>query len=413
VPDANCDFLGAADRIGAALCRDALWSGKRCNWLGASMESLNGAWTTVHRAFGPELYSGTSGVALFLARLFSLTGAKPYLTAARGAVAQALTRLDDISLDAHIGFYSGLTGIAYALHEVAEALDRPGYATEALRILQSQSAEHPGGQGLDVISGSAGAIPVLLRFYRQSRQDFLLYLAIGHAEHLLSAAERSDHGWSWNTLHTPVQANLTGFSHGAAGIGWALVEIFAETHEERFREAAQQAFRYERHCFSAEHDNWPDFRSFNQSRADANGTGFMMAWCHGAPGIGLSRLRAYRILGDPLLLEEAETALRSTAKSLNNPSAGGSYSLCHGHSGNAELAIYAAQVLGTPEHGSLAAQVGRQGIEHYRTNRIPWPCGVLQGGETPGLMLGLAGIGYFYLRLHDPARVPSVLIVGP
>jgi hypothetical protein len=28
-------------------------------------------------------------------------------------------------------------------------------------------------------------------------------------------------------------------------------------------------------------------------------------------------------------------------------------------------------------------------------------------------MLGLAGIGYFYLRLHDRKKVPSVLMVGP
>ena len=35
------------------------------------------------------------------------------------------------------------------------------------------------------------------------------------------------------------------------------------------------------------------------------------------------------------------------------------------------------------------------------------------GGETPNLMIGLAGIGYFYLRLYDPVAVPSVLIMQP
>ncbi|MCC8937628.1 hypothetical protein [Bradyrhizobium ivorense] len=29
------------------------------------------------------------------------------------------------------------------------------------------------------------------------------------------------------------------------------------------------------------------------------------------------------------------------------------------------------------------------------------------------LLLGLAGIGHFYLRLYDPANVPSVLIPRP
>jgi hypothetical protein len=41
-------------------------------------------------------------------------------------------------------------------------------------------------------------------------------------------------------------------------------------------------------------------------------------------------------------------------------------------------------------------------------NRAPWPCGT--SGDTPNLMLGLAGIGYFYLRLAIPA-IPSILLL--
>ena len=41
--------------------------------------------------------------------------------------------------------------------------------------------------------------------------------------------------------------------------------------------------------------------------------------------------------------------------------------------------------------------------------RDGWLCGVPEGVETPGLMTGLAGIGYGLLRLADPGRVPSVL----
>lgn len=38
-----------------------------------------------------------------------------------------------------------------------------------------------------------------------------------------------------------------------------------------------------------------------------------------------------------------------------------------------------------------------------------WQCGIPRNVESPGLMVGLAGIGYGLLRLADPARVPSVL----
>ena len=40
-----------------------------------------------------------------------------------------------------------------------------------------------------------------------------------------------------------------------------------------------------------------------------------------------------------------------------------------------------------------------------------WLCGVPAGVETPGLMAGIAGIGYNLLRFADPQEVPSVLLV--
>jgi hypothetical protein len=43
--------------------------------------------------------------------------------------------------------------------------------------------------------------------------------------------------------------------------------------------------------------------------------------------------------------------------------------------------------------------VGEQGIEQIERQDLRWPCGVTDGDETPNLMLGTAGIGYFYLRL--------------
>jgi hypothetical protein len=59
----------------------------------------------------------------------------------------------------------------------------------------------------------------------------------------------------------------------------------------------------------------------------------------------------------------------------------------------------------------MAHEVGDVGIESYAAKDLPWPCGTHEG-ETASLMLGLAGIGYFYLRLND-ATVPSLLLLCP
>jgi hypothetical protein len=66
-------------------------------------------------------------------------------------------------------------------------------------------------------------------------------------------------------------------------------------------------------------------------------------------------------------------------------------------------------VLGEETAGDLklVAEVANVGIERY-ANGGSWPCGT-GSGETPSLMLGFAGIGHFYLRLHSQ-KIPSILI---
>ena len=46
-----------------------------------------------------------------------------------------------------------------------------------------------------------------------------------------------------------------------------------------------------------------------------------------------------------------------------------------------------------------------------RRRGVAWPGGVPNADEMVGLMMGVAGIGYFYLRLHDEAKTPSILMV--
>ena len=78
----------------------------------------------------------------------------------------------------------------------------------------------------------------------------------------------------------------------------------------------------------------------------------------------------------------------------------GNYSLCHGLSGNAEILLYGWQVLGQDfvEGLATAHAVANARIANSMKYTGPWRG---KGSEPPGLMLGLAGIGYFYLRLYN------------
>ena len=136
-----------------------------------------------------------------------------------------------------------------------------------------------------------------------------------------------------------------------------------------------------------------------------------MFWCHGGPGIALSRLTAAeRLDGARRWRAEAGTGLELTQETVARAiqHRAGNFSLCHGVGGNAEILAEGARVLGGrwTRGADLAAEAAEAGLVwHAATGQ--WPCGAGQR-ETPGLMLGVAGIGYFYLRLAG-APAPSVL----
>jgi lantibiotic biosynthesis protein len=252
-----------------------------------------------------------------------------------------------------------------------------------------------------MISGSAGAIPALLALSRLPGGGDLVEAAARHARFLIDSANRGDRGWSWATVENRY-SDLTGFAHGAAGIAFALLETFHATGDPAFREAAVEGFRYERSVFVPDQENWPDFRFPPKDGK----TACAVMWCAGAPGIGLSRLRAWKLLGDPIYREEAEAAIRTTSRWLAG-SEDGNYSLCHGNAGNVELLLDS----GEASHREIARRVGEAGMRRYEEESVSWPCGIQGRGETLGLMLGQAGIAHFYLRLHDAQRTPSVLMV--
>jgi lantibiotic modifying enzyme len=300
-----------------------------------------------------------------------------------------------------------MTGIAYTL----TAMGLEDKARQALRELNEVDAD---GNNLDVIGGIAGAIPPLIGMGIALSDDALVDIAIRFGEDLLRQARKGVNGWSWNTMSVPAERrreDLTGFSHGAAGIAWALSELFHHTRDARFRTAAEEARRYESSQYNPQYENWPDVRYlYDPDSPSKDGPSYPISWCHGAPGIGLDRLRAYAIHGGEVLRNEAEIAMRTTATILIYMK-GSNFSLCHGLGGNADLLICAARVLNDPARMTLPEQVGEQGIEQIEHQDLRWPCGVTDGDETPNLMLGTAGIGYFYLRLYDPGNVPSVLIL--
>jgi type 2 lantibiotic biosynthesis protein LanM len=404
-------FLDAAARIGRRLCRDAVWADGRCNWLGWTVEARSGQWVTAYRAMGSSVYDGTSGIGLFLAQLAPLTGDPIIRATSEAALAQALTVIDTLSSAGEYGFYSGLSGIAWCCTESGMLLGQDALVARGRKAMLRAASIAPNAHRLDIINGSAGLIPALLDSAEREQSEELLHAAILHGEHLMNLAARTSQGWSWDTLGVPNERHLLGFAHGASGIAYALTALCAATGNQDFLDGAREALRYERAHFRPAAGNWPDLRSFVQPTSTGEQP-CMVAWCHGAPGIGFARLLLNKLIAnEPQVLAEAEVAIRTTAATLGEVAPGkGNLSLCHGDGGNADLLILGADLLNRPELRQIAETAGNQALSRFEETGMPWPCGIPNAGESPNLLLGLAGVGYFFLRLYDSRKTPTVLV---
>jgi lantibiotic modifying enzyme len=408
-------YLDAAERIGAAICGQAIWHENRCNWIGEVPEpELAGAAKPSYVSLRSDFYGGTSGVALFLARLHSVCGDKKVRHVALGAIRHSLTHVREHFPPADRGLYVGRTGVALAGAYVGHLLDEEGLVIEALKLLKEVRRVRNGSE-CDLMGGAAGAIIALLMMGELSGERWPSARALDLGDELLDMAELSKSGMSWSSPMHPRQRNLCGFSHGTAGIGYALLELYKASGAMLYRDVAVQAFEYERGFFNPSAGNWPDLRNLASHSHSIKMNRYPAFWCHGAPGIALSRLRAFELLGDKKCRAEAIIALETTGKTLAALRSGrlGNYSLCHGATGNADVLQYGDEVLGPCWGGARKALegVGDTGIDMFFARNRPWLAEKHYEGN-PGLFLGTSGIGYFYLRLHDPS-VPSILIFRP
>lgn len=407
-------WLATAAAIARHLCASAYREGARCTWMGTTQAAADDGddLEFTYGTLGPDLYGGTSGVALFLCEVGLRTGEREALDASERAIRHALGRAALVPRPARLGFYSGTVGVAYAAARIGRALDRPEFLAGAAALLTDLPIDDDVSVALDVVSGAAGAAPVLLTLADWLGEPQFRSIALRLGDRLLrSATPQAAGGFSWADPGDEATGapDLTGFSHGAAGMGWSLFALYRATGDARILHGAEQAFQYEGSWFRGTVDNWPDFR---ESTAPGDPAPCGAAWCHGAPGIGLSRVRAMAISPAEIHRADAAAALRTCVRTLEalgaDPHADGS--LCHGRAGLCELTLELAGALHDEHAARVALDAAAYAAECHATSPAEWPCGVARG-SNPSLMLGLAGIGYSYLRLADPT-LASVLVPG-
>ncbi|MEM8932845.1 MAG: lanthionine synthetase LanC family protein [Acidobacteriota bacterium] len=370
------------------------------------------------RALSPHLYDGTVGIGLFLARAAaeSAEHQNRFRAGALSAVAPIRSKLlawaDDprrkASAGLAIGGFVGLGGFVYAFARMADDLDDAELLDDASRIAELITADRIAADDqLDIMSGVAGALSGLLTLIEigQGSADWidrskLLDRARLCGEHLLDRrASWRDAPRAW--FGPEDRPPLSGFAHGASGIGFALLRLVEHTGDERLRAAAFEGFDFERFLFLPEVATWLDPRYGRPLE--------QTAWCHGAPGVALARARALRWSSAPALSDDLEQALPAT-EGLPNKAFD---HLCCGNAGQIEILALLGDAMARPElirHAErLAAWVDERGPRFDDDDTPPLDDDASSTPCRPSLLLGRAGWGWAQLRLAHPDTTPSLL----
>jgi lantibiotic modifying enzyme len=299
-----------------------------------------------------------------------------------------------------IGAGAGQSSVIYALVRASEFLGEEEWLHHALGFAEMLDAERiTSDRQFDLMSGAAGAALALLALYRATRLPEVLDKATRCGRHLLrhrSAGRQRLRAWK-----TLGEEMLTGFSHGAAGIAYALLKLYEATGKSAFREAALEAEAYETSVFLPEVSNWPDFRQ----PPTEHGYAHMTTWCHGAPGIALSRVAALPILDIPEVRQDISHGLRATRLAGTE----GVDTLCCGAMGRVETLVVAAKMLGDPSYLQEARRMWSAILRRSQPSGS-YALGWKKAPYLASFHQGMAGIGYEFLRLAAPDSLPSLLL---
>ncbi|MET8622716.1 type 2 lanthipeptide synthetase LanM family protein [Kitasatospora sp. NPDC004669] len=391
--------LAKAVEAGEQLLREAYRGSADLAWAGPNWAPL-GRWAPAE--LGPDLYSGTAGVALFLHQLATATGDREHRTAS-SAAELTLRRQIRRRVDRLGGGLSGTGGVLYTLAQLAA--HHPDSELDSLGslVLDRIAATAAGDTQYDVLAGNAGTIGGLLAWAAVRPGPAVTDALAACAERLVQAAAphpEGGAGWLPASLAGTATRPLAGFAHGGSGIAWALARAGHRLGDPRLPRLALAAVAYERTLFDATAANWRDVRE----DGGPDGPSHPALWCHGASGIALARTALARLLpgASESLLAERDTALGTVLRE----GFGHNSSLCHGDLGNLEaLHLAGGSWRDTAErqaHATLDALEARG-----------WACGLPYGVHSPSLMVGLAGIGHGLLRLADPGTTPPVLTLEP
>ena len=379
------DFEVFAKRIAREFASRAIWDGDEAAWISVGFSPRTLRFQL--QPTGVGLYEGGAGIALFLARMGKRFVDEEWCELARAAMRADLNQVQQRPTG--LGLSEGNGGIVWALAHLGAILGEDEWTNRAWDLARSITiSDVECDVQLDVLGGVAGAILGVLALPGAAQDSQLSAILERCGARLVQTQIETEHGIAWPTLDGKT---LCGLSHGTAGIGLALARLGAATRQPKWLELARRAFDWERAHFDLDARDWPDKR-FDDCR-------FTVSWCHGAPGIALSRLAALKCVVDETARREWESDLEWALDATRRAPLSFIDHICCGNLGRAS--VLARSPAFVDEARALTATVCA------RFDDFALLPNVSPGAWVAGLWNGAAGVGMHLLQMTQ-AELPAV-----
>ncbi len=379
-------YLGKSDStlvtcIADYICHEAVWNDKEEFCIIVSHALLTPKLKVTPLSY--YLYDG-GGVVLLLYRLALKTNNEKYYKVAEGLLKgfENSFNEDEVILSAYNGTGSMLY-IYYTLYLLLEDMSYYEKYERCLEKIISKSIVE--NQVIDYINGLSGMAVLLENIFMIEKDVRLKERAREYVDYCI------DH---------LMDMNLAGLAHGYSGLILAVAGYYNISKDEKYLNDVKRIIEIENQYYDEEKQNWKDLR---EDVKDSD----PVYWCHGATGICLARLQAYKYTGLEICMKDIQKSIDKIEDSLMKLT---DHSLCHGMLGNIDFLLSYGEILNSQEvlFYSLLNEKYNQVIQDMIDNGIV--CGISNAYEMFSFMLGLPGIIYTILRKYHN-EIPSILLL--